>query len=78
MNSYVFIPAVSLCCYGMLLLAFIAARRSRINNAFIIVLALSVLWTGGSFCMRMQFWPSEKLWYDVSLFGLLMMASGLF
>lgn len=78
MNSYVFIPAVSLCCYGMLLLAFIAARRSRINNAFIIVLALSVLWTGGSFCMRMQFWPSEKLWYDVSLFGLLMMAYGLF
>lgn len=78
MNSYVFIPAVSLCCYSLLLLAFIAARRTKLNNAFILVLALSVLWTGGSFCMRMQFWPSEKLWYDVSLFGLLMMAYGLF
>lgn len=78
MNSYVYIPAVALCCYGLFLFAFMAARRSKLNNAFILVLVLSVLWTGGSFCMRMQFWPSEKVWYDVSLFGLLVMAYGLF
>lgn len=78
MNSYVFVPAISLACYTLLLLAFIAAKRTRLNNAFIIVLICSVLWTGGSFCMRMHFWPSEELWYDVSIFGLLMMAYGLF
>lgn len=78
MNSYVYVPAISLCCYTLLLLAFIAARRTRLNNAFILVLICSVLWTGGSFCMRMHFWPSEKLWYDVSIFGLLMMAYALF
>lgn len=78
MNSYVFVPAISLCCYTLLLLAFVAARRTRLNNAFIFILLCSVLWTGGSFCMRMQFWPSEKLWYDVSIFGLLMMAYALF
>lgn len=78
MNSYVFIPAIALGGYGIFLFAFMAARRTKLNNAFILVLVLSVLWTGGSFCMRMRLWPSEKFWYDVSLFGLLMMAYGLF
>ena len=52
------------CCYLLLLFAFIAAKKTKLNDAFIMVLILGVLWVGGSFCMRMQFWPSEKLWYD--------------
>lgn len=78
MNSFVFIPIIALCCYLLLLFAFIAAKKTKLNDAFIMVLILGVLWVGGSFCMRMQFWPGEKLWYDVSIFGLLMMPFAFF
>lgn len=78
MNNFVFIPITALCCYLLLLFAFIAAKRTKLNDAFIMVLFLGVLWVGGSFCMRMEFWPGEKLWYDVSIFGLLMMPFAFF
>ena len=78
MTDFVFIPVIALCCYLLLLFAFIAARRTKLNDAFILVLLYGVLWMGGSFCMRMQLWPGEKLWYDISIFGLLIMPYGFF
>lgn len=70
-NSFVFIPVSALICYGFLLLAFIAAKKTKIIQAFILVLVSGVFWTGGSFCMRMGYDPSQKFWFDVSLWGLL-------
>ena len=78
MTNFVFIPVIALCCYLLLLFAFIAARKTKLNDAFILVLVCGVLWMSGSFCMRMQFWPGEKLWYDISIFGLLMMPFAFF
>ena len=73
MNSFVIIPVVALLCYIFLFLAFLAAKKTKVIKSFMLVLCVMILWTGGSFCMRMQFWPSVKLWYDLSLLGIWML-----
>ncbi|MDF2588559.1 MAG: diguanylate cyclase and metal dependent phosphohydrolase [Anaerocolumna sp.] len=70
MGNFAIIPIIALLSYSFLLLAFIAAKKNRIINAFLVVLGVLILWTGGSFCMRMQIWPSIDFWYDVSILGL--------
>lgn len=49
-----------------------AARKTPIGNAFIMALVSGVLWTGGSFCMRIQLFPSVNFWFQVSLTGMLL------
>ncbi len=70
MGDFAYIAIIALLCYGFLFLAFMASKKNPIINAFLIILAALILWTGGSFCMRMQLWPSLKFWYDVSILGL--------
>ena len=71
MGNFAYIPISALLCYMFLLTAFVASKKNREINAFIIVLASAIMWDGGSFLMRVQFWPSIKFWYDVSIAGLL-------
>lgn len=70
MGNYAYIPIIALLCYTFLLLAFMAAKKNHIINAFLVILVVLIFWTGGSFCMRMQLLPSIKFWYDVSILGL--------
>jgi len=49
------------------------SRKSRIRNIFLHLVAVSILWTGGSTLMRYQILPSYQFWYHVSLFGILFM-----
>lgn len=69
-TSYAFISIIALVCYVFLFLTFIAAKKNRLINIFMLVLICMILWTGGSFFMRIMLWPGLKFWYDVSLFGL--------
>ena len=78
MGNYVAIPIIALFCYVFLMIAIISARKNRLINSFLIVLGALVLWTGGSFCMRMLFFPSIKFWYDVSILGLTLMPYAFF
>lgn len=69
-SGYAFISIIALICYLFLFLTFIAAKRTRIINEFMLILITMILWTGGSFFMRAQFFPGVKFWYDVSILGL--------
>lgn len=55
-----------------MLLAFMAAKKNKLINSFLIVLGALLLWNIGSLCMRMLLWPSIKFWYDISILGLLL------
>lgn len=77
-GSFLYIPVIGLFCYVFLFMTLLAAKKNRIINAFMLVLGAMVLWTGGSFFMRMQLWPSIKLWYDLSILGLLLLGYALF
>ncbi len=73
MNSYAFIPVISLSGYTFLLLAFLAAKKTKVIKSFMFMLVSGVLWTGGSFFMRMLLWPGVKVWFDISITGLLLL-----
>ncbi|MEG0874343.1 MAG: diguanylate cyclase [Clostridiales bacterium] len=60
-------------CYLFLFFAFLAAKKNKIINSFLVVLAIFLLWTGGSFFMRIQFWPGVKFWFDLSIVGLILL-----
>nr|WP_122013510.1 HD domain-containing phosphohydrolase [Maliibacterium massiliense] len=78
MGTYSFIPIIALFCYIFLFMTMLAAKKDRTINAFMLVLGCMILWTGGSFLMRMQMWPNVKFWYDVSNIGLYMLGYAFF
>ena len=69
-GNFIAVPISALICYLFLLLAFIAAKKTKLINSFIVILIALIFWTGGSLCMRMLLWPSIKFWYDISILGL--------
>ena len=69
-TGYAFISIIALVCYVFLFLTFFAAKKNKHINQFMLILTTMILWTGGSFFMRAQFWPGVKFWYDVSVLGL--------
>lgn len=69
-TGYAFISIIALVCYVFLFLTFIAAKKNKLIYSFMLVLICMVLWTGGSFAMRILLWPGIKFWYDVSILGL--------
>ena len=71
MSNYVIVPVICLACYLFLLLSFAASKKNVLIKSYMSVLIAMILWTGGSFLMRIQFPPSIKFWYDISIFGLL-------
>ena len=71
MYNYVIVPVICLSCYVFLLLSFIASKKNLLIQSYMSMLMALILWTGGSFLMRVQFFPSIKFWYDVSILGLL-------
>ena len=75
MGTYGYISIIAMVCYAFMLLMFLAAKRNKIVNSFLIVLADLLLWTGGSAFMRAQLWPQYAFWYQVSLFGILLLLS---
>ena len=73
MGTYGYISIIAMVCYAFMLLMFLAAKRNKIVNSFLVVLAGLLLWTGGSAFMRAQLWPHYAFWYRVSLFGILLL-----
>ena len=72
MGTYGYISIIAMLCYGFMLLMFLAAKRNKIINSFLVVLLGLLFWTGGSAFMRAQFWPGCEFWYQVSLLGILL------
>ena len=70
MSDYLFLSIIALYCYVFFLMAFLSAKRNRVNNNFVIVLLNMVVWTGGSMLMRSRMWPSYEFWYHVSVVGI--------
>lgn len=73
-----YISSLALLCYVFLLMVFINAERNKIVKSFLLILVSMIMWTGGSFLMRLLFWPSYVFWYHVSLGGILLVAYSYF
>lgn len=67
---FVAIPAAALLLNLFLLLICLSARKNKLINAFMMLVISFVLWTGGSFTMRMMLYPGQQFWFRVSLVGI--------
>ncbi|WP_243253678.1 HD domain-containing phosphohydrolase [Anaerotruncus rubiinfantis] len=67
---FVAVPLTALSCYLFLLLAFLAAKKNKVIYSFIALLIIFIMWTGGSFFMRMQLYPGVPFWCQVSNLGM--------
>lgn len=71
MYSFSMIPVIALLCYIFQLLSLLTTKRNGQINGFIGLLIAMIIWTGGSWFMRMGYWPSVSFWFHVSLTGLM-------
>lgn len=78
MTNYTVIPVSALLCYLFLLLAFLASKKDKIMNSFLLLLTIFSMWTLGSFCMRMHVFPSANFWFSLSIDALFLMCYGYF
>lgn len=79
MSGYSWISIISISCYLFLFLSFAAVKkREKVLNSFMMLLAVMILWNGGSFGMRAQLWPSVNFWHHVSLLGVFVLAYAYF
>ncbi len=75
MASYSWVAVTALFGYLFLLLAFLVAKKTKVIHSFILLLICMILAAGGSFFMRIRFWPSVDFWHYVSLLGIVMVPS---
>lgn len=73
MGTYGYISIIAMFCYGFMLLTFLAAKKDKLVNSFLIMLVGLMFWTGGSVFMRALMWPNYIFWYHVSLLGILLL-----
>lgn len=76
--SFLYVNLIALCCYALMLTAFLAAKKTAENRAFLVVLTAFICWTGGSILMRLQLYPGVDFWFYVSLLGLFSVALPLY
>ena len=72
MSGFSWISVIALACYLLLFITFLAASKTKkVIRTFMFFLFIMILWVGGSFAMRSQFWPSTRVWNQVSLAGIM-------
>lgn len=70
MYNYSFISLTAFLCYLIMFVVFTAAEKDKVIRSFFPALLVSMLWSGGSFAMRMDLWPGPEFWFFLSLSGL--------
>ncbi len=72
MNSvpFLYINICALCCYAIILAAFLAAKKTPQIRWFIILILDALLWSGGSVLMRLMVYPGVTFWFEVSILAL--------
>lgn len=73
MGLYDYISGITVLIYFFMFLIILNGNKTSIRNAFLGLIAISIMWTGGSLLMRRQALPSYEFWYHISLFGIFLM-----
>lgn len=70
MKGYAVVSALALMSYILLFSVIFASKKDKRLSAFLQILAVLIVWTGGSLLMRLQVAPGVGFWYHVSLTGI--------
>lgn len=78
MYSFSIIPVIALLCYIFQLISLLTTKRNAQIDGLLGILLSMIIWTGGSWLMRLSDGASVDLWFHVSLTGLLLIPIMLF
>lgn len=67
---FIIVPLFSVLCNVFLLLTCLSAKKDRVIYAFMALLGVFLAWCGGSLFMRLQLYPGDLFWYEVSIMGI--------
>ena len=66
MQAYAWVPFISLFFFLFEICTLVAAKKNAFVNRFLLMLAFLVLWSGGAFFMRLQFFDLVAPWHHIS------------
>lgn len=69
MGSYAFVPAIALFLFLLETCVLVAAKKNKLTVTFTVMLGMLVMWSCGSFLMRVQFLGMTEPWYHLSITG---------
>ena len=69
---------IGLCSFAVMLITFLAAKKTPEIKAFIVVLIAFILWFAGAILMRLQIYPGVPFWYYVSISAMFSIAALLY
>ncbi len=72
-TPFLYINIIALCCFLLMFVTFLAAKKTPEIWAFMIIMFNGILWSGSSVLMRLQTWPGLRFWYTLSLATLFFM-----
>ncbi|MBQ6580087.1 MAG: hypothetical protein IIX33_04600, partial [Oscillospiraceae bacterium] len=79
MSGYSWVSIISIFCYLFLFLSFASVKkREKVLGSFMMLLAVMILWNGGSFGMRAQLFNTVNFWHHVSLLGIFVLLPALY
>ncbi len=64
---FIVVPLLSMLCNIFLFLTCLSAKKDKVINSFLHLLAIFIAWTAGSLFMRMGMLPGADFWYEVSI-----------
>ena len=67
---FLYVNVTALCCFALLFVTFLAAKKTPEIRAFLLLLGDGTLWLAGAVLMRLRIWPGLTFWYYVSLLAL--------
>lgn len=70
---FLYINITALCCFTLLFVTFLAAKKTPEIRSFLLLLGDGIAWVGGAVFMRLRLWPGLTFWYYVSVMALFAM-----
>ena len=72
--QFLFVNILAFCCFFLLFITFMAAKKNREVRTFVVFLGVLTVWSGASVLMRLQVPPGVSFWFYVSLLALFSIA----
>jgi len=66
------IPLISFLCYLILLIILMASKRNRIARHYLVYIIAMIIWSLGSFLMKLEIPPSVLFWNRVLVVGIIL------
>ena len=70
LQGFAIVPFIALFMYLFEFSTLLAAKKNSLVNTYLFMLVFLIMWSGGSFLMRVEFFGLVAPWFHLSLVGI--------